>query len=134
MTPLHRSVAVALLAPLLAFAVSASGFVGLRCRITGMISIATCCPDSSRDDSPPAQSSVDDPGCCERVVVDNAKPTGAGTAATQGTVAPAAPIAFVLAGGAGGGPQSSHSRLRPAADAPYPFRSPLHLLHRALLI
>jgi hypothetical protein len=73
---------VALMAPMLILAVSASSFVGLRCRMSGMISVATCCPGGADAlDDAPAQSAVDAPGCCDRVVVELARPVGAAVAA-----------------------------------------------------
>src|SRR4051794_12983631 len=130
----HRSAAAALLAPMLLFAVSAWGFLGLRCRITGMVSLATCCPGAA-DESGPAPSgpdSVDEPGCCERVVVDNARPpvAGASVAREAGALPPIAllPAAvFAL-------PIPRPTPIVAGADPPRPARLSLCVLHRSLLI
>lgn len=130
----HRSAAAALLAPMLLFAISAWGFVGLRCRITGMVSLATCCPGAAEEagHAPAAPDSLDEPGCCERVVVDNTHPPVAGVSVERASVAvppvalrPAAvydlPIPRVVAIVAG-------------ADPPRPARLSLCVLNRSLLI
>jgi len=130
MRPPHRSIAVALVAPMLALAVSAYGFVGLRCRVTGMVSIATCCPQPDGE-KVPEQSSVADPGCCERLVIVNAKPAAARAAEAQHAVAHLPAIAPrrvetpTLVG---------FQRFAPNGDPPDVFRPPLRLLHRSLLI
>jgi hypothetical protein len=69
----RRALAFALLAPLLVLAVSAYGDIGLRCRMSGMVSFSTCCPESAPD-QPPAQPSLSEQGCCDRIVVENVKP------------------------------------------------------------
>ena len=131
----HRSAAAALLAPMVLFAISAWGLVGLRCRITGLVSFATCCPSAAGeagDASPAAPDSVDEPGCCERVVVDNTRPPVAGVSVVRESVAPlpvallpaavyALPIPRVVAIVAG-------------ADPPRPARLSLCVLNRSLLI
>src|SRR6266496_3668474 len=81
----HRSAAAALLAPMLLFAVSAWGFFGLRCRITGMVSLATCCAGAVEEagHAPVGPDAVDEPGCCERMVVDNTRPPVAGVSVAR---------------------------------------------------
>lgn len=128
---LHRPIALVLVAPMLALAVTASGFVGLRCRITGMVSIATCCP-SGDSDKVPDQSSVDDPGCCEQVVVGNMKPPAAGAEVAHAAESAALPLELLSF-------QSlpifrGPPRVQPRNDPPDPAWPPLHLLHRSLLI
>jgi hypothetical protein len=116
---------------MLALAVTASGFAGLRCRMTGMVSFATCCLAGDADQVP-EQSAVDDPGCCEHFVVDNLKPPAAGAAAAPDAQLRASPIAFVSFPSAALFPARRSIEL--ATDPPVPTRPPLHLLHRSLLI
>jgi hypothetical protein len=127
---LHRPIAFALVAPMLALAVTASGFVGLRCRVTGMVSIATCCP-AAESDQLPDRSSVDDPGCCERLLVKNVKPPAAAATAddVQTGTSPIVFLAFesrLMA--------TPPAKIEPAADPPHASRPPLRLLLRSLLI
>jgi hypothetical protein len=122
-------IGIALLAPMLVLAVSASSFWGLRCRMTGMVSLSTCCPES--DDAPaPAQSSVDQPGCCERLQVETAKPV-ADRAATGEGAPPLSPAMVPVADTTLSPPVS-----RPITDRDplRLFRPPLRLLKRSLLI
>jgi hypothetical protein len=131
MRALHRVVAATLVAPMLVLAVSAWNFVGLRCRMTGMISVATCCPSDDASGIP-AQSSLDAPGCCERIVVENVKPPSDGLSVSKGDVPPVDPVAFVVHDSA-----SRHARgfrNKAGAEPPDPSRPPLHLLKRSLLI
>jgi hypothetical protein len=127
----HRSIAAALVAPLLALAVTASGFVGLRCRMTGMVSVDTCCPE--RDDGEiPALSSIGEPGCCERIVVANAKPTATPAAPATDGSAPVCRLALVsvlaaLAPPIGGVPLVD-------LEPPLIRKPPLRLLKRSLLL
>jgi hypothetical protein len=130
MNLLRRSVAAALLAPMLVLAISAFGFIGQRCRMTGMVSLDECCGGAS-DEQPPAQSSVGEPGCCERVVVANVKPTAAPQAAHDDDprldrlALPPTPAA---------GDPAEAPRALAAAEPPRLSRPPLHLLKRSLLI
>jgi hypothetical protein len=132
---LYRPIALALVAPMLALAVTASGFVGLRCRITGMVSIATCCP-SGDSDTVPERSSLDDPGCCEHFVVDNLKPPAAGAEVARDAGSAAPPLALLSFESLLNLPGSPRAQLRPDPPDPSPDPSwpPLHLLHRSLLI
>jgi hypothetical protein len=124
---MHRSVAAALLAPMLLLAISAWGFVGLRCRVTGMISVATCCPGAGPN-ATRTPAALDDPGCCERIVVDNNKPPVARSARPE-TIQPP-PLALVPA-------EIPIAFLRPGStlntEFPPPFRPPLSLLNRLLI-
>jgi hypothetical protein len=137
MSWMRRSVAAALLAPMLVLAVSAFGFVGLRCRMTGMVSFATCCPDvgaqlDGEDDAPPAPSSVGEPGCCDRVVVVNIKPAGtAPVTARQGD--PLVPRPTLVQNVTVTYPPS-RARAPLAFEPPRLSRPPLPLLKRSLLI
>jgi hypothetical protein len=74
MRALRPWIGIALLAPMLVLAVSPSSFMGVRCRMSGMVSLATCCPDGEPGQQAPAEGSVGEPGCCERVVVETVKP------------------------------------------------------------
>jgi hypothetical protein len=129
---LHRSIAAALLAPLVVLAVTASSFVGLRCRMTGMVSVDTCCPEPDRGETP-AQSSIGEPGCCERVVLANAKPTAAPAApSTDGLLSQVyrlalLPVVAVLAPPVGAVPKVD-------LEPPLIPKPPLRLLKRSLLI
>jgi hypothetical protein len=69
----RRCLGLALLAPMLILAVSASSVFVQRCRMSGMTSFSACCPEADAGE-PPAQSSVSESGCCERVVVELVKP------------------------------------------------------------
>jgi hypothetical protein len=127
----HRSIAAALVAPLLVLAVTAAGFVGLRCRMTGVVSLDTCCPEPDRGETP-AQSSIGVPGCCERIVVANAKPAATPVAlATDGLLQvyrlALLPVVAALAPPVGPAP---------AVDLEPPLipKLPLRLLKRSLLI
>jgi len=127
-----RSIAAALVAPLLALAVTASGFVGLRCRMTGMVSLDTCCPESDGGETP-AQSSIGQPGCCDRVIAENAKPTAApATSSTDGLLLQAyrlalLPVVAVLAPPVGAVAEVD-------LEPPLIPKPPLRLLKRSLLI
>jgi hypothetical protein len=66
-------IGMALLAPMLVLAVTASSFFALRCRMSSMLSPESCCPAAEAAQAP-AQPSMGEPGCCERVVVESAKP------------------------------------------------------------
>ena len=69
------------MAPVLAFAVSASSFSALRCSLTGMLVAESCCPSAAESGPPAVPSpldSVGDPSCCLRVVVAMDKIPAAG--------------------------------------------------------
>jgi hypothetical protein len=127
----HRSIAVALLAPLVALAVTASGFVGLRCRMTGMVSLDTCCPEPERAEAL-AQSSMSEPGCCERVVVANAKPTATPAAPSTDGILHLYRLAVLPVLAAVSPPTGA----QPAVDLEPPLipKPPLRLLKRSLLL
>jgi hypothetical protein len=128
---LYRPIALALVAPMLALAVTASGFIGLRCRITGMVSIATCCPADDSDKAP-ERTSMDDPGCCEHVVVDNVKAPAVGAEVARDAGSAAPPLEFLSFGPLLTFP--GPPRVQRRTDPPDPSWPPLRLLHSSLLI
>jgi len=97
-TRLHtRLFAVVLLLPLVALA-TATGGVGLRCRITGELIDACCCDDGTGDaakaDTPATVSAAD---CCDRVVREVTSTTAEVSAPERLIPAHATPLpAFVL--------------------------------------
>ncbi len=63
-----RLFAAVLLLPLVALA-AATGDVGLRCRMTGAVLGACCCPDTDGDATPAnAEAKVSQGDCCDRIV------------------------------------------------------------------
>ena len=78
---LRRWLGALLLAPVLAFAVSASSFSALRCSITGMLVAESCCPSTAEGGPsavPSRLDSIGDQDCCLRVVVAMDKIPAAG--------------------------------------------------------
>ena len=133
MRALRQWIGIALLAPMLVLAVSASTFLGMRCRISGLVTTDACGPEGAPAPQAPVQASVGEPGCCERVVVETVKPLGdsapgvdnvlrASTIAVGG-VALACPI-----------PSSRALRIAADGDPPRGPRLSLCLLNRSLLI
>ena len=131
MRSVERSIAALLVASTLALAVTASGFVGLRCRMTGMVSLVTCCPEPEREQAP-ADTSIGEPGCCEQIVVANAKPAAL-PASVQGAAAPVAHLAALVPTGPRPLPPVL-ARAAPPLVPPRLSRPPLRLLKRSLLI
>jgi len=130
----HRWLSAVLLAPLAVLAVSASSFSALRCTMSGLLVPQTCCPavaDAAAGAELPEQPALQEPGCCERVVVANAKapavsPDGAGQL-------PAGPAAIVIARLPP--PVVAAQRARRDARLPSSGRSaPVFLLTHAFLI
>jgi hypothetical protein len=83
---LHRWLSALLVAPLLALAVSASSFSGLRCTMSGLFVPDACCPtldDAAQPAAGELHASVGEPACCERVVVANAKAPAASATRLQ---------------------------------------------------
>jgi len=77
-----RWLRVALVAPVLAFALTASSQFAIRCTLTGLLIPESCCPasaDPARPVTPDSQAALRDADCCERVTVaiDKAPVTGA---------------------------------------------------------
>jgi hypothetical protein len=126
-------IGIALLAPMLVLAVSASTFVGMRCRMSGLVTTDACGPEGAPAPRTPVQTSVGEPGCCERVVVETAKPLGDAAVAVD-DVFHAPTIA--VAGDALARPIPSSRVVRIAAegDPPRGSRLSLCLLNRSLLI
>jgi len=65
-----------LIAPVLAFALAATGYLALRCTITGVVMADACCPPpAAREtpDQPGGHDSLGDPACCERLVIETGK-------------------------------------------------------------
>jgi hypothetical protein len=126
-------IGLALLAPMLVLAVSTSSFIGMRCRMSGMVSLATCCPDADPGPVPP-QSSIGEPGCCERVIVESIKPIASPASGGDGTFqAPHSTLVTQVF--------SADSLLLPRsarvigdATPPGAFRHPLRLLKHSFLI
>jgi hypothetical protein len=81
---------------MLVLAVSNSSFFGIRCRMSGMVSLDTCCPTAAPSSVPP-QSSIYEAGCCERVVVEGTKPISNAVSQHDGAFRPppSTPLAFV---------------------------------------
>lgn len=132
---LRRWMGALLIAPVLALAVSASSFSGLRCSMTGLFVADSCCPSAAQS-MPPAVPSpwaaIGDPSCCLRVIVAMDKlPAAEALRATAGSPLiaslpdPSPGRALQLAGG------------RPAAGTwatKPPGGPPIFLLTRSLLI
>ncbi|HTA21874.1 MAG TPA: hypothetical protein VK989_21415 [Polyangia bacterium] len=118
---------------MLVLAVSASTFLGMRCRISGLVTTDACGPEGAPAPQAPVQASVGEPGCCERVVVETVKPLGDSAAAVEdvlhaptvavGEVALALPI-----------PSSRAVRIAAEGDPPRRSRLSLCLRNRSLLI
>jgi len=133
MRALRQWVGIALLAPMLVLAVSASTFLGMRCRMSGLVTTDACGPEASPAPQPPAQSSVGEPGCCERVVIDTAKPIGDSAPYVDGALdAPSAVASSVWLADAA--PSSFVVRVAAEGDPPRRSRLSLCLLNRSLLI
>ena len=69
-----------MIAPVLVCAVAASTTIGQRCRITGMVTLDSCCPQAADEADPdssfPGQATVGDAGCCERLLLTVSKSPG----------------------------------------------------------
>jgi hypothetical protein len=129
---LRRWVGIALLAPMLVLAVSASSFIGIRCRMSGMVSLAACCPEVVPGPAS-SQSSIDEPGCCERVVVQAIKPISSAVSEGEGAFhpTPATLVAYIDFSNV---TQPAVERAIAHGDPPVALRVPLRLLKRSLLI
>lgn len=121
--------------PVAVLAVSASSFSALRCTVSGLFIPETCCPTLS-DAPPPEQSNHapawESPGCCERVMVANAKSPAAGPTRLE----LAAPQPVLLVASWMTPPEPPRFALRaPDASIRPPGRSaPAFLLTHAFLI
>ncbi|MES1209030.1 MAG: hypothetical protein ABUS79_24085 [Pseudomonadota bacterium] len=92
----HRWLCAVLLAPLALLAVSASSFSALRCTMSGLLVPETCCPtvaDGVPAGQMPGQPALQQPGCCERILVTNDKAPA--VSADRGDALPAGPVAVV---------------------------------------
>ena len=87
-----------LIAPVLVCAVAASSYLGQRCRFTGMVTLDSCCPQStdevSGDSRSQEQATVSDPGCCERLLITVAKVPG--DASERAFEAPVHPVISLI--------------------------------------
>jgi hypothetical protein len=91
-SPLTRLFAAALLVPLIAFATATSGF-GLRCRITGIVFDACCCPaDGVEALKAEAVTTVSSGDCCDRVVREVSPAVAELTANSRALSDPPAPV------------------------------------------
>jgi hypothetical protein len=85
---------VVALAPLLLLAVYLPGQVMVRCRMTGLLRPACCCPaDEQPESAAPAVKAAD---CCEREVGETARPVVQAAAPAEPCFNPAAALAAVL--------------------------------------
>lgn len=130
---LRRWVGLALLAPMLVFAVSASSFVGIRCRMSGMVSLDTCCPGGAPDPVP-HQSSIEEAGCCERVVVEAAKPISSAASDHEETLRSSLSMPLTFVACLAPAPWPATARAIASGDPPGAARPPLCILKRSLLI
>jgi len=133
---LRRWLGALLVAPVLAVAVSASSFSGLRCSMTGLFVADSCCPSAAQSMPPVAPSplaAIGDPSCCLRVVVAMDKiPAAEALRATPGL-----PLVAFLSD-----PSPVRTRqlaaARPAAAGTWatkpPGSPPIFLLTRSILI
>ena len=97
LTRRRRWLCAALLAPLVMLAVSASSFSALRCTMSGLLLPETCCPTAegaAPAEQTPASPALQEAGCCERIVITNAK---APAVATDRADAPPGPVVFLVA-------------------------------------
>jgi hypothetical protein len=65
-----------LIAPVLAFALAATGYLALRCTVTGVVMADACCPPTAASETPEqpgGHDSLGDPACCERLVIETGK-------------------------------------------------------------
>jgi len=126
-------IGLALLAPMLVLAVSASTFVGIRCRMSGMVSLDTCCPTAAPSSVPP-QKSIDEAGCCERVIVEAAKPISNAASGHDGDLRPPASTPLALVAALAPAPWPAVARGIAQGDPPGLARPQLCLLKHSLLI
>ena len=83
---LNRWLSALLLGPLLALAVSASSFSGLRCTMSGLFMPDSGCAmraDSAEPAPDAPGATLEEPACCERVVVANDKAPATWTARVE---------------------------------------------------
>jgi hypothetical protein len=70
-----RWLGAVLIAPLLAFALAATGHLALRCTITGVVMPDACCPPPAESEAPRSggHDAIGEPACCERFVIETGK-------------------------------------------------------------
>jgi len=130
---LRRWIGFALLAPVLVLAVSTSSFIGTRCRMSGMVSLASCCPVANPGPLQP-ESSIGEPGCCERVVVESIKPIASAASDRDGALQVPRSAAVTQVFSAESLLLPLTARVIAAAASPRAFRPPLRLLKHSFLI
>jgi hypothetical protein len=123
-----------LVAPVLVFALGASSHLAVRCTITGLLTPESCCPEVGDPTLAPApQSSVDDPGCCERVTVATARIPAAGQSLrawpTQPPISQGTPLAALVAARPPTPPHAERRAARPPGS-----RAPLYVVTHSFLI
>ena len=138
MTGLRRArwLGAVLIAPVLAFALAATGYFALRCTMTGAVMAEASCPPAAESDTPPQSGGHDtlrDPACCERLVIETGKiPAVVSERAADLPVtllALAAPLGAVLAP-----PATLRRPLALRVAVPRPFAAPHFLLSHSFLI
>jgi hypothetical protein len=123
-----------LVAPVLVFTLGASSHLAVRCTLTGLLMPESCCPDvADPAPAPVPQTSVDDPGCCERVTVATARIPAAGSQSlrarsVQPLICQAAPLAWAAARPSTP-PHAERRAARPPGSSP-----PLYLVTHSFLI
>jgi hypothetical protein len=125
-----------LIAPVLAFALAATGYLALRCTITGVVMADASCPLATASETPQQPSGHDairEPACCERLVIETGKIPAvvAGRSADLPVTAAAlaAPCALAVEPPA---PLRRHFALRVAE--PRSLAAPRYLLSHSFLI
>ena len=71
-----RWLGAVLIAPVLAFALAATGYHALRCTVTGVVMAEASCPlgaASETPERPAGHDAIRDPACCERLVIETGK-------------------------------------------------------------
>jgi hypothetical protein len=131
----HRWLCAVLLAPLAVLAVTASSFSALRCTMSGLLIPEACCPpvaNAAPTGEAPRQPSVEPPGCCERVVVTNAKAPA--LTADRADAISAGPVALVVASHPAVAPLTAERPRRDSVLRPPGRSAPAFLLTHAFLI
>ncbi len=125
-----------LIAPVLAFALTATGYLALRCTFTGVVMAEASCPLAATSEAPaqPAgHAALRDPACCERLVIETGKiPTAGAERATELPIAAAALAAPLTATSEPPASPRCHFALRVAE--PRSLAAPRFLLSHSFLI
>jgi hypothetical protein len=122
--------ALAALLPLLVFAASTARWSQMRCLITGLVTDACCCGADGAEAPGPAQDTVAAGDCCDREVVELARPPSEAPVKAAHDAPPVDAVAAVAAVAEPAPPPSAAVATRARA----PSRAPLPLLKHALLI